>query len=123
MTFTNFASNPNLSAALQTKYGLGGSGNGAILATATLLGSAGFVNLAGFTVYVLSNDTTSSLACTVGSGCTAVWPPVAPPNGIALSTGFTAFARSDNGAMQLAYNGHPAGPGRSRAPRMPWRLG
>lgn len=76
------------------------------LATATLLGTAGFLDPSGRTVYVLSNDTTSSLACTVASGCTGVWPPVALPSG-ALTTGFTAYVRSDNGAMQLAYNGHP----------------
>jgi len=36
-----------------------------------------------------------------------VWVPIAPPNGVALSTGFTAFTRSDNSAMQLAYQLHP----------------
>jgi len=77
------------------------------LATATLLGSAGFMAPSGRTVYVLSNDTTTSLACTVASGCTGVWPPLAPPSGIALSAGFTVYTRSDNGAAQLAYQGHP----------------
>jgi predicted lipoprotein with Yx(FWY)xxD motif len=33
---------------------------------------------------------------------------VSPPTGVALSTGFTAFARADlGGAMQLAYLNHP----------------
>lgn len=76
------------------------------LATAMLLGSPGFVDPSGRTTYILSNDTTTSLACTVASGCTGVWPPVAPP-GAALTTGFTDYVRSDNGAMQLAYKGHP----------------
>ncbi len=76
------------------------------LATATLLGSPGFVDPSGRTTYVLSNDTTTSLACTVASGCTGVWPIVAPPS-TALTTGFTVYVRSDNGVMQLAYNGHP----------------
>jgi predicted lipoprotein with Yx(FWY)xxD motif len=76
------------------------------LATAMLLGSPGFVDPSGRTVYILSNDTTTSLACTVASGCTGVWPPVAPPSA-ALTTGFTNYVRSDNGAMQLAYKGHP----------------
>ena len=49
----------------------------------------------------------TALACTVVSGCTGVWPVVAPPNGVALSTGFTAFTRSDNAASALAYNGRP----------------
>jgi predicted lipoprotein with Yx(FWY)xxD motif len=77
------------------------------LATMTLLGSSGFVAPNGFTAYILSNDTTTSLACTVASGCTGVWPVIAPPTGIALSTGFTVYTRADNGAAQLAYNGHP----------------
>lgn len=77
------------------------------LAQAPLLASPGFVNTDGRTVYVLSDDTVGSLACTVASGCTGVWPPVAPPAGVALSTGFAAFARSDNGAIQLALNNHP----------------
>lgn len=77
------------------------------LAETTLLGSLGFTNTDGRTVYVLSDDTVTSLACTVASGCTGVWPPVSPPSGVALSAGFTAFARPDNGAMQLALNNHP----------------
>jgi predicted lipoprotein with Yx(FWY)xxD motif len=78
------------------------------LATATLLGAPGFTApTSGHTVYILSGDTPTSLECTVASGCTGVWPPIAPPAGVALSTGFTAFARPDNGAMQLAYQGHP----------------
>ncbi|HEV8019891.1 MAG TPA: hypothetical protein VGP41_01435 [Candidatus Lustribacter sp.] len=78
------------------------------LATATLLGSPGFMNTNGRTVYVLSDDTVSSIACTVASGCTGIWPPASPPAGVALSTGFTAFARADmGGAMQLAYQNHP----------------
>ena len=72
-----------------------------------LLGSPGFVNTNGFTVYVLSDDTVSSLACTVSSGCTGAWPPVAPPSGVALTTGFTVFQRPDNLQMQLAYQNHP----------------
>jgi predicted lipoprotein with Yx(FWY)xxD motif len=56
---------------------------------------------------VLSNDTVQNVACTVASGCTALWPPIAPPAGVALTTGFTAFQRPDDGAMQLAYNNHP----------------
>ena len=77
------------------------------LATATLLGSPGFVAPSGLTAYVLSDDTTTSLACTVSSGCTGVWFPIAPPSGVALSTGFTSFVRSDNNATQLAFGGHP----------------
>jgi predicted lipoprotein with Yx(FWY)xxD motif len=77
------------------------------LPEATLLGAPGFENTNGRTVYVLSNDTVTSLACTVASGCTGVWPPVAPPSGVALSTGFTVFTRPDNSMVQLAFNNHP----------------
>jgi predicted lipoprotein with Yx(FWY)xxD motif len=78
------------------------------LATATLLGTPGFIAPAtSHTVYVLSGDTPATLECTVVSGCTGVWPPIAPPAGVALSTGFAVFTRSDNNATQLEYMGHP----------------
>lgn len=77
------------------------------LAEATLLGSPGFTNANSFTVYVLSDDTVSSLACTMATGCLGVWPPVSPPNGVALSSGFTTFVRPDTGQAQLAFNNHP----------------
>jgi predicted lipoprotein with Yx(FWY)xxD motif len=78
------------------------------LSEATLLGSAGFIApTTNHTVYVLSGDTPTTLECTVVSGCTGVWPPVAPPAGVALSTGFAVFTRSDNNAAQLEYMGHP----------------
>ena len=72
-----------------------------------LLGTPGFVATSGFTTYILSNDTTTSIACTVVSGCTGFWPPVAPPAGVVLTTGFTTFTRPDTNTAQLAYNGHP----------------
>jgi predicted lipoprotein with Yx(FWY)xxD motif len=77
------------------------------LAEATLLGSPGFTNTNNFTVYVLSDDTVASLACTLASGCLGVWPPVSPPTGVALSAGFTTFVRPDTSQSQLAYNNHP----------------
>jgi predicted lipoprotein with Yx(FWY)xxD motif len=78
------------------------------LSEATLLGMPGFVApTTNHTVYELSGDSPTTLECTVASGCTAVWPPVSPPAGVALSTGFAVFARSDNNAMQLEYMGHP----------------
>jgi predicted lipoprotein with Yx(FWY)xxD motif len=78
------------------------------LSEATLLGSAGFVApTTNHTVYVLSGDTPATLECTVASGCTGVWPPVLPPAGVALSTGFATFTRSDNSVVQLEYLGHP----------------
>jgi predicted lipoprotein with Yx(FWY)xxD motif len=78
------------------------------LAEATLLGAPGFVApTTSHTVYQLSGDTPTTLECTVASSCTSVWPPVTPPAGVALSTGFATFVRSDNGATQLEYLGHP----------------
>jgi predicted lipoprotein with Yx(FWY)xxD motif len=78
------------------------------LATATLLGAPGFVAPSGRTSYVLSDDTTTSLACTVANGCTGLWLPIGPPSGVTLSTGFTTFTRpDDNSFVQLAYLGHP----------------
>jgi predicted lipoprotein with Yx(FWY)xxD motif len=78
------------------------------LSEATLLGAPGFVApTTNLTVYVLSGDSPTTLECTVASGCTAAWPPVAPPAGVALSAGFAVFTRSDNNAMQLEYMGHP----------------
>jgi predicted lipoprotein with Yx(FWY)xxD motif len=78
------------------------------LATMTLLGAPGFVAPSGRTAYVLSDDTTTSVACTVASGCISAWFPIAPPSGVALSTGFTTFTRpDDNSFVQLAYLGHP----------------
>jgi predicted lipoprotein with Yx(FWY)xxD motif len=77
------------------------------LSMATLLGSPGFQAPSGLTVYQLAGDSTTSLLCTVASGCTQAWPPIAPPAGVTLSTNFTTFVRADNNAMQLAYKGHP----------------
>jgi predicted lipoprotein with Yx(FWY)xxD motif len=72
------------------------------------LGSAGFVAPAtSHTVYELSGDSPASLECTVASSCTSVWPPVTPPVGVALSTGFATFVRPDNSVTQLEYLGHP----------------
>ncbi|HTV91245.1 MAG TPA: hypothetical protein VMG98_00865 [Verrucomicrobiae bacterium] len=63
---------------------------------------------AGFTLYTLSDDTTSALACTVASGCTGLWIPysagatVADESAAGLSTGISVFSRSDNSALQWA---------------------
>jgi predicted lipoprotein with Yx(FWY)xxD motif len=72
---------------------------------------------AGFTLYTLSDDTTTSLACTVASGCTGLWIPyssgatVADESASGLSSGISVFSRSDNSALQwaLTVNGvaHP----------------
>ncbi len=63
---------------------------------------------AGFTLYTLSNDTTTSLACTVASGCTGLWIPyssgatVSDETAMGLSSGISVFSRSDNSALQWA---------------------
>jgi predicted lipoprotein with Yx(FWY)xxD motif len=62
----------------------------------------------GFTLYTLSDDTTTTLACTVASGCTGLWIPysagatVADESAAGLSSGLSVFARSDNSALQWA---------------------
>jgi predicted lipoprotein with Yx(FWY)xxD motif len=71
------------------------------LSTATLLGSPGFVNASGFTVYVFDADLTQANASTCNTGCSGVWPPVTPPSGT-LPANWTSFQRQD-GTMQLAY--------------------
>lgn len=58
-------------------------------------------------MYVLSDDLATSVACTVSSGCTGVWPIMVAPPGVQLSTGFTVLDRSDAGVTQLVYNNHP----------------
>jgi len=72
---------------------------------------------AGFTLYTLSDDTTTSLACTVASGCTGLWIPyeggatASDETAMGLSSGISVFSRSDNNALQwaLTVNGvaHP----------------
>jgi len=63
---------------------------------------------AGFTLYILSDDTTSTLACTVASGCTGLWIPysagatAADETATGLSSGISVFSRSDNSALQWA---------------------
>jgi predicted lipoprotein with Yx(FWY)xxD motif len=73
------------------------------LSTATLLGSSGFVNGSGFTVYVFDADLAQANASSCNGNCAGVWPAVSPPNGT-LPSGWTSFQRQD-GSMQLAYKG------------------
>jgi len=70
------------------------------------MGSAGYVSPTGFTVYVLSADSFNNSTCTSTSGCTGVWPVLAPPSGSPMSTGWSSFVRTD-GLTQLSYNGWP----------------
>ena len=76
-----------------------------VLSTMTLNGAAAFVTAAQLPVYTFGGDTVANAsACTVASGCLAIWPAVAPPAGT-LPTPWASFTRSDNGALQLSYNG------------------
>jgi predicted lipoprotein with Yx(FWY)xxD motif len=79
----------------------------ATLMTATLKGSPGFVNAAQRTVYVFDADLAApgTSTCNSTNGCSAIWPPVAPPS-TALSAGFGAITRSD-GTKQLTFQGRP----------------
>jgi predicted lipoprotein with Yx(FWY)xxD motif len=90
-------------------YGMGSTsanGSASALSTVQLAGSAGYVAPTGFTVYVLSADSFNNSTCTSTTGCTGVWPVVAPPSGAPMSNGWSSFVRSD-GLTQLSYNGWP----------------
>jgi len=76
------------------------------LATVTIEGSATFITSAQQPVYVDSADTTDNSFCTSVGNCLGLWPAVLAPSGT-LSVGFSSFTRSDNGELQLAYNGQP----------------
>lgn len=76
-----------------------------VLSTMTLNGGAAFVTSAQLPVYTFGGDTVANASsCTAASGCLAIWPAVAPPTGT-LTSPWASFTRSDNGAVQLSYNG------------------
>lgn len=72
---------------------------GAVLSTGT-----------GYTLYAFSLDTTTKSNCPTG-GCTALWPPLIatgrPQLGPGIHSSLITTVRRSNGAMQLAYAGHP----------------
>jgi predicted lipoprotein with Yx(FWY)xxD motif len=76
------------------------------LRSATVNGTPAFVTAGQQPVYVDSADKTDESFCTSVGNCLGLWPAVLAPSGT-LSAGFTAFTRSDNGELQLAYNGQP----------------
>ncbi len=78
--------------------------NTAPLSTANLNGGTAFVTSANMPVYTFGGDATPNQSACTG-GCLATWPSIAPPSG-ALTAPFGSFTRSDNGALQLSYNGH-----------------
>jgi len=75
-----------------------------VLRTANIDGGQAFVTSSNLPVYTFSGDGHDVSNCT--GSCLAAWPSVAPPAG-ALPAPWSSFSRSDNGAMQLAYNGAP----------------
>lgn len=79
-----------------------------VLSTRSLKGAAGFVNSAGFTVYVFDKDLTDPghSTCNGNDGCTQNWPPVRPPSGVTLSGQFATITR-DDGTTQLTFAGRP----------------
>jgi len=95
--------------------GCGGGGGGSTLppnntmsqplATAMLKGAPGFINAAGFTVYVFDADLASPGTSVCNGTCAAVWPPVPPPT-TSMPVPWSAITRSDH-SMQLAFNGRP----------------
>ncbi len=79
-----------------------------VLSTRSLRGAPGFVNSAGFTVYVFDKDLANPghSSCNNSDGCSQNWPPVRPPSGVTLSGQFAMIAR-DDGSTQLTYAGRP----------------
>jgi predicted lipoprotein with Yx(FWY)xxD motif len=75
------------------------------LATATIQGGPAFVTSTGFATYFYTGDTTPNQSNCTG-GCLAAWPPVSAPAG-ALPVPWSEFTRSDDGVVQLTYNGSP----------------
>jgi predicted lipoprotein with Yx(FWY)xxD motif len=76
------------------------------LKTSQLNGALGFVNAAGMTVYIFDADLAAPGTSRCNDACATAWPPVAPPAGVALSTGFATISRAD-GTTQLTYSGRP----------------
>ncbi|HTD36230.1 MAG TPA: hypothetical protein VK669_01855 [Candidatus Limnocylindrales bacterium] len=72
------------------------------LTTASINGSAGFVNANQRTVYVFDADLGTPNASTCTGGCAGAWPPVTVAPGTSLPAPWTSFQRTD-GSMQLAY--------------------
>lgn len=77
-----------------------------VLATLTLKGAAGFINVQGHTLYVFDADLASPGQSVCSGDCAANWPPLAPPAGKTLTAPFSAITRAD-GSKQLAYAGRP----------------
>jgi len=77
------------------------------LSTASILGSAGFINSAGFTVYVFDADLAvpGHTACDAGTVCAQNWPP-ALTSAMTLPANWSTITRADN-TKQLAYQGRP----------------
>jgi predicted lipoprotein with Yx(FWY)xxD motif len=102
------SSNPSVYSAAPTTTGAPATTAASVLQTAMLGGSLGFTAPSGRTVYVFDADLVimNASTCTVASGCTAAWPPVGPPAGMAIVTPWSTFNRTD-GAMQaeLAFEG------------------
>ena len=81
---------------------------GMVLSTRTLHGGQGFVDAAGFTVYVFDADLADPghSTCNAGNGCSQNWPPVRPPAGVKLTGSFATITR-DDGSSQLTFAGRP----------------
>ena len=76
------------------------------LKTAQINGAQAFVTAAGLTVYIFDADLVAPGTSVCSGACATNWPPVAPPAGATLTTGFATIARTD-GTTQLTYSGRP----------------
>lgn len=63
----------------------------------------------GFTLYLFTNDSEGSSACT--GGCASTWPPLTvdgePSAGDGVDASLLGTITRDDGSTQVAYNGHP----------------
>ena len=80
--------------------GAGPRGASFHMAAVAGLGSV-VVDARGYTVYVLSSGSTKNLPCTSASGCTAVWPALQLPHGVASATAGAGIQRHLLGSVAV----------------------
>jgi predicted lipoprotein with Yx(FWY)xxD motif len=88
------------------------SASGSVLALKTASGPAGIwlTDSAGRTLYVFTQDTAKTSACT--GACAQAWPPLTTTGTVTISGQFTVptdlgFITRADGTKQVTYGGHP----------------
>ena len=85
----------------------GAAVSGSAVKTTTISGAAVLTNAQGFTLYWFAPDTATASQC--NGSCVQIWPPVKGPAtaGPGVPGTLSTIARSDGGATQAIYDGHP----------------